>query len=478
MVEVALIYSGSANRVEGGSMRRLVVIGGDAAGMSAASTARRRLGADELEIVVFEQGETTSYAACGIPYWVGDMVATRESLIARTPETFREKQQIDVRIHHRVTAIDTNKKTVTATDLDSGQDVTVTYDDLLIATGASPIVPPIDGIDLPGVHTVKTLPDGASIKAAVKTRAVQTVAVVGAGYIGVEMAEAFKLLGLTVHLIDAAPTPLMRLDASLGQMVATQMAKAGINVVFDAPVTGFRAGDDGHVAAVLTKQGEIACDLVVLGLGVKPNSQLAADAGVPLAENGGILTDETQRTPVEGVWAAGDCTAQIHRVSGERVAIALGTVANKQGRCAGTNLAGGTAVFPGVLGTAVTRVLDTEIGMTGLSLDQAVKAGFAAVAVNVTAASRAHYYPGGEDMTVRLVAEVGSGRLLGAEIVGGDAAAKRIDTLATAIWNDMTALEVSDLDLSYAPPFSPVYDPVLQAARVMAGKIESLGGAA
>lgn len=453
-------------------MQRLVVIGGDAAGMSAASTARRLLGADTLEIVVFEQGATTSYAACGIPYWVADVVTSGDALIARAPDVFRDKQQIDVRINHRVVAIDTDAKTVTATDLANATDVTLAYDELLIATGASSIVPPIDGIDLPGVYTVKTLPDGAAIRSAIDERDVKTVAVVGAGYIGVEMAEAFVLRGFDVHLIDAAPTPLVRLDPSLGALVASSMSEAGIHVLLDAPVTGFVAGDDGHVAKVVTGNGEVACDLVVLGLGVKPNSQLAVEAGIPVADNGGIITDKMQRTSVASVWAAGDCTAQMHRVSGERVAIALGTVANKQGRCAGTNLGGGTAVFPGVLGTAVTRVLDTEIGMTGLSLEQAKAAGFTAVAVNVTANSRAHYYPGGDDMTVRLVAEAGTGRLLGAEIVGGDAAAKRIDTLATAIWNDMTALELSDLDLSYAPPFSPVYDPVLQAARVMAGMIE------
>jgi len=464
------------NRVKEPKLRRLVVIGGDAAGMSAASTARRLLDADALEIVVFEQGAITSYAACGIPYWVADVVDSREALIARTPETFRDKQQIDVRVNHRVVAIDTDAQTVTATDLANATDVTVTYDELMIATGATPIVPPIDGIDLPGVYPVKTLPDGALIRAAIKDRHAKTVAVVGGGYIGIEMAEAFVLRGLTVHVIDAAPTPLLRLDSSLGEMVAKSMSDAGIHLLLDAPVTGFVAGDGGHVAKVVTDKGEVACDLVVLGLGVKPNSQLAQAAGIPVADNGGIITDATQRTPVANVWAAGDCTAQIHRVSGERVAIALGTVANKQGRCAGTNLAGGTAVFPGVLGTAVTKVLDTEIGMTGLSLEQAETAGFAAVAVNVNANSRAEYYPGGEEMTVRLVAERGTGRLLGAEIVGGDAAAKRIDTLATAIWNDMSALEVSDLDLSYAPPFSPVYDPVLQAARVMAGIISRGAG--
>jgi len=453
-------------------MTRLVVVGGDAAGMSAASTARRLKGADTLDIVVFEQGETTSYAACGIPYWVADLVESEEALIARAPDVFRDKQQIDVRIGHRVTAIDTAHQTVTARDLVNGTDVTVAYDELLVATGASPIVPPIDGVDLPGVFSVKTLPDGAAIRNALESRNVETVAVVGAGYIGIEMAEAFVMRGLTVHLIDLADTPLMRLDASLGAMVADSMRAAGINVHLGSGVTGFVAGPDGYVCQVTTADAVIDCDLVVLGLGVKPNSGLAKDAGVAVAANGGIVTDERQRTDVAHVWAAGDCTSQTHKVSGLPVAIALGTVANKQGRCAGTNLGGGHATFPGVLGTAVTRVLDTEIGMTGLSLEQAKDAGFAAVAVNVDALSRANYFPGSEEMTVRLVADETTGRLLGAEIVGGEASAKRIDTLATAIWNEMTAQELSDLDLSYAPPFSPVYDPVLQAARVMASKLE------
>lgn len=453
-------------------MQKLVVIGGDAAGMSAASTARRLKSAEELDIVVFEQGDTTSYAACGIPYWVADLVTARENLIARAPDVFRDKQQIDVRIRHRATAIDATSKTVTATNLGTGEEVTVAYDDLLIATGASPIVPPIDGVDLPSVYSVKTLPDGDKIRDALATRDVKTVAVVGAGYIGIEMAEAFVLRGFNVELIDAAATPLVRLDETLGQMVADSMRDANIRVTLGQPVTGFRSGPDGFVSHVVTAEQEIACDLVVLGLGVKPNAQLARDAGCQIADNGGIVTDERQETTVPHIYAAGDCTSQTHKVSGLPVAIALGTVANKQGRCAGTNLGGGQARFPGVLGTAVTRVLDVEIGMTGLSLEQAKAAGFDATAVNVTAPSRAHYYPGGEDMTIRLVAEQGTGRLLGAEIVGGDAAAKRIDTLATAIWNNMTAEELSDMDLSYAPPFSPVYDPVLQAARVMASTIE------
>lgn len=452
-------------------MRRLVVIGGDAAGMSAASQARRLKSADELEIVVFEQTMTTSYAACGIPYWVADLVASRDALVARAPEVFRDEQRIDVRLKHRVTAIDTANKTVTATDLATDTQVTESYDDVLIATGASTIRPPLDGVDLPGVYAVKTLDDGEAIRRVLADRDVSTVAVVGAGYIGVEMAEAFHLRGYNVHLIDAAPAPLVRLDESLGAMVADAIVAAGMQLTLGTPVTGFVAGDDGWVSHVATESGEIACDLVVFGLGMKPNSQLGRDAGVAVHDNGGIIVDERMRTNVPHVWAAGDCTAQTHRVSGKPVAFALGTIANKQGRCAGTNLGGGDATFPGVLGSAVTRVLDTEIGMTGLSLTQALSDGFDAVAVNVVAPSRAHYYPGGEEMTIRLVADRSTGRLLGAEIVGGESSAKRIDTFATAIWNQMTAEAMSDLDLSYAPPFSPVYDPVLQAARVMASTI-------
>jgi len=449
--------------------RRLLVIGGDAAGMSAASQARRLLGPDELAITVVERGDTTSYAACGIPYWVAGLVEERSHLIARRAEVFREKQHIDVRLHHEATEIDTDARTVAVRDLDAGTELTLGYDDLLIATGAQQVPPPVDGLDTPGVSGVQTLADGQRILDAMAERSPRHAVVVGGGYIGLEMAEAMQLRGLEVTLIDLAPQPMTTLEPELGARIADEMRAMGIDLRLGTPLTGIEAGADGWVRAVSTPDGSIDTDLVVFGTGVRPRSALAQAAGIPIGPSGGIVTDDRQATPAAGVWAAGDCAETTHRVSGLPVSFALGTVANKQGRIAGLNLGGAEGRFPGVLGTAVTKIHDLEIARTGLGVREAEAAGLRPVVSSITAGTRAHYYPDGTDMTVLLVVESGTGRLLGGQIVGGPGAGKRIDTLAAALWNGMLVEDLVQMDLAYAPPFSPVWDPVLTAARRAAG---------
>jgi NADPH-dependent 2,4-dienoyl-CoA reductase/sulfur reductase-like enzyme len=445
--------------------RKLLVIGGDAAGMSAASQARRLLSPDQLAITVVERGSTTSYAACGIPYWVAGLVEQREDLIARRAEVFRDKQHIDVRLHHEATAIDTAARTVTVIDLDGDTRLTLPYDDLLIATGAQPVPPPVDGLDTPGVFGVQTLEDGQRILDAMADRSPRRAVVVGGGYIGLEMAEALQLRGLDVTLVDLAPQPMTTLESELGEHIADAMRDMGIDLRLSTPLTGIEAGDDGWVRAVSTPAGQLEADLVVLGTGTRPRSDLAAAAGIPLGPSRGIVTDAHQRTPVDGVWAAGDCSETTHRVSGLPVSFALGTIANKQGRIAGLNLGGTDATFPGVLGTAVTKIHDLEIARTGLSLREATEAGLSAVVTSITSGTRAHYYPESSPMTVLLLTEQDTGRLLGGQIVGGPGAGKRIDVLATALWNGMLVEDLVQMDLAYAPPFSPVWDPVLTAAR-------------
>jgi NADPH-dependent 2,4-dienoyl-CoA reductase/sulfur reductase-like enzyme len=450
-------------------MRRLLVIGGDAAGMSAASQARRLVGEDELAITVVERGETTSYAACGIPYWVGGLVASREQLIARRAEVFRDKQQIDVHLHHEAVAIDTDARSVSVHDLTTGTMAELGYDELLIATGAQPVPPPIEGLDTPGVFGVQILADGQRILDALSERSPEHAIVVGGGYIGLEMAEALQMRGLRVTLIDLAPNPMATLEPELGARIAQEMREMGIELLLGTPLTGIVAGDDGWVRAIVTPDGEIATDLVVLGTGTRPRSDLAEAAGIPIGPSRGIITDSQQRTPVAGVWSAGDCAQTTHRVSGAPVSFALGTIANKQGRIAGLNLGGAQASFPGVLGTAVTRINHLEIARTGLSMREAEAAGLEAIATSIDASTRAHYYPDSAQMTVLLVTEVGTGRLLGGQIVGGPESGKRIDVLAAALWNGMSVEDMVQMDLAYAPPFSPVWDPVLTAARRAAG---------
>ncbi|MFL6138448.1 MAG: FAD-dependent oxidoreductase [Frankiaceae bacterium] len=445
-------------------VERLVVVGGDAAGMSAASQARRRRGPDDLAITAFERGRWVSYSACGIPYWVGDVVDGPEALIARDVETFRRDHAVDVRLRSEVVGIDLDRRVVEVLDLEEGRSYQEPFDQLVVATGAVPVRPDLPGIDATRIFGVQVLDDGVAVRRAVDDGARRAV-VVGGGYIGIEMAEALVMQGLEVSLVDKAPAPMTTLDPDMGRMVHEAMTGMGIGVHVGEAITGFETRPDGSVGAVVTAERTLPADLVVLGLGVRPNTEVAERAGIPVGGSRGICTDLRMRTRVDGVWAAGDCVESYHLVSRRPVHVPLGTHANKQGRVAGINLGGGYATFPGVVGTAVSKVCSLEIARTGLREDECEAAGFRYVTVTVESTTRAGYYPGAQPVTVKLIAEKRSGRLLGAQIVGRESAAKRIDALAVALWNEMTVEEMTGLDLSYAPPFSPVWDPVLIAAR-------------
>ena len=451
---------------------RLVVVGGDAAGMSAASQARRRRTPDDLEIVAFERGNYTSYSACGIPYFVGNTVGELESLIARSPETFRDKFSIEARLRHEVTEIDVDRRAVRVRGLAAGGgERWEGFEQLVIATGAVPARPGIPGIDAAGVFGVQTLDDGLAVRSALDDGQPRTAVVVGAGYIGLEMAEALVHRGLQVSLVERSPQPMATLDEDMGSPLADAMRHIGISLHLGESVVGFET-KDGHVSAVVTDAGILPADLVVLGLGVRPNAELAQAAGIGTGTTGGVVTDRRMRTRLDGIWAAGDCVETFHRISRRGVHIALGTHANKQGRVAGINIGGGYATFPGVLGTAVTKICGIEVARTGLGEREAAQAGFGYEATVVDSTTRAGYYPGAQKIKTKIIAECRSGKLLGAQIVGAENAAKRIDALAVALWNEMTVEEMSGLDLSYAPPFSPVWDPVLIAARKAAEAIE------
>ncbi|MBM0238504.1 FAD-dependent oxidoreductase [Micromonospora sp. ATA32] len=446
--------------------QRLIVVGGDAAGMAAASQARRRRGRADLEIVAFERGHFTSYSACGIPYWISGVVPGRDQLIARDPATFRESFDVDVRLRHEVTGIDLDRREVVARDLDGDREVREGFDTLVYAAGAVPVTPSFARTDAMGVFGMQTLDDGEALRDWLESEPrPRHAVVVGGGYIGVEMAEALIQRGLVVTLVERADQPMSTVDADMAELVAEAMRGVGITIRTGLAVTGLQERD-GRVTAVVTAEGPIPADVVVLGLGVRPNTALAEAAGLPLGPTGGIRVDRRMRVPgMPDVWAAGDCVESLHRVSGMPVHVPLGTHANKQGRIAGINIGGGYATFPGVIGTAVTKVCDLEVGRTGLRERDATAAGFEFVSVVAESTSRAGYYPGARPMTVKLIAERTSGRLLGAQIVGRSEAAKRIDTLAVALWNGMTVDEMTALDLGYAPPYAPVWDPVLVAAR-------------
>lgn len=451
---------------------RLIVVGGDAAGMSAASQARRRRGPAELGIVAFERGDYTSYSACGIPYFVADTVTELDKLIARKPEVFREKQSIDVRMRHEVVSMDLDKRTVTARSLEDGSEVVEGFDLLMIATGGSPLRPPLDGVDAAGIFGVQTLNDGVLVREVVEDEQPKHAVVVGGGYIGLEMAEAFVVRGMDVSLVEAGPQPMGTLDPDMGELVADAMRKMDIDVYTNERVTGFGKNDAGHVTSVSTDKRELHADIVILGLGTRPNVELAESAGVEIGPSGGIAVDQQMQTSVEGVWSAGDCAEKLHRVSRKPVSIALGTHANKEGRVAGINIGGGYATFPGVVGTAVCKVCDVEVARTGLKETEAADAGFDYLTSSIDSTTRAGYFPGAAPIRTKMVVEKRSGRLLGAQIVGKEGAAKRIDAIATALWNEMAVDHMLNMDLSYAPPFAPVWDPVLIAARKAWEKVE------
>ena len=451
---------------------RLVVIGGDAAGMSAASQARKLRGPEDLEIVAFERGHYTSYSACGIPYLVGEVVDDLDGLIVRKPEEFRSRQSIDARIRHEVTGIDLGSRRLHVRDLDQGSDLVESFDQLLVATGAVPIRPPLPGVDATGVFGVQVLDDAVAIESYIETEKPKRAVIVGGGYIGLEMAEAFVMRGLQVTVVELAPQPLSALDPDMGELVTKALEKLGITVKTGEGVTAFESSD-GKVARVVTDSGELDADIVVLGLGTRPNADLADRAGIPVGPSGGIKVDPRMQTEIEGVWAAGDCAEKFHRVSRQPVAIALGTHANKEGRAAGINIGGGYETFPGVVGTAVTKVCGMEVARTGLKESEAAEAGFEFLTATTDSTTRAGYFPGASDIKTKLIVENRSGRLLGAQILGEEGAAKRIDVLATALWNEMTVDEMLNMDLSYAPPFAPVWDPVLIAARKAWEKVEA-----
>jgi len=443
---------------------RLVVIGGDAGGMAAAASARRQ--DPSLDVVALEQGRWTSYSACGIPYLVGGEVKALEDLVVRRPQELRDRLGIDVRMRCEAKAIDLDAGKVEVRNHEQNRSFQLGFDLLHLGTGASPLRPPLPGIELPFVAGVQTLDDAANLLRHLNhapswaPAGIRRVVVVGAGYIGLEVAEAFVRRQASVTVVTNTPEVMTTLDPDMGAHVSAALRGLGITVRCGVEVTGFEAG------SVMTASGAIPADLVVLGMGVTPNAQLAEAAGLERGVAGAIRVDRRQRTSHEVVYAAGDCCTSTHMVSGREVYVALGTVTNKQARVAGTNLGGGYATFSGVLGTAVTKVCALEVGRSGLSESEAAGAGFSAVTATIESTTTAGYLQAAGRLRVKVVAERGTGRLLGAQIVGqGPGAAKRIDVVATALTAGMSCSDVAELDLGYAPPFSPLWDPVAIAAR-------------
>ncbi len=426
---------------------RLVVIGGVAAGLSAATRARRI--DPRLEIVVLEKGETVSYAACGLPYFLEGRVRSLDELIVYPAEYFRRHRNINVRTGACVASIAHPHRQVV---LAGGE--RIPYDRLVIATGARPDRGGISGADQPHVFTLQTLEDARRIKEFLETRHPRRAAVIGAGYLGLEMVEVLRANGLGVTLFQADGSLLGRADATLSKALLARLAR--FRVEFRPHETVSTIGPDNV--------NGVAADIVVITTGFKPNVELAADAGVEIGRTGAIRVNERMETNLHGVYAAGDCAEVLHRVTGRAAYIPLGTTANKMGRVAGANAAGRRERFAGVVGTTIVRVCGLGVGVTGLSASQARAEGFDAVAATIEAPVRPRYF-GGRPVTVELVAERRSGRLLGGLILGEEGVAGRVNVVAAALQSQMRVEEFEQLDLAYAPPYASVWDPLLIAAQ-------------
>lgn len=451
-------------------MPRVLVVGGVAAGMSAASQVRRRK--PDWEVVVLERGPHVSYGACGLPYNIADPRRSVEDLVVLTAEEARRTRGITVRAGHEVTALETASRTLRVRDLADCRDHELTYDALVLATGASPVRPEIPGLDLPGVFFLRDLRDGAAVKAHLAAARPGRAVVVGGGYVGLEMAEAFAARGLSVTVLEKLDQLAPGHAPEIARLVRAELAAKGVTVHTGASVLAVEgrsfADDarDGDRLRVQADVGVFPAGLVLVSVGVRPNVALARAAGLAIGETGAVAVDASMRTSAPAVFAAGDCAEALHLVTGRPAWIPLGTTANKQGKVAGANAAGGSESFGGIVGTAVFRVFELEVGRTGLCPAGARRAGLDAVAVASTHRSRGHAFPGGSEVTTVLVVERGTGRLLGAQVAGREGVKGRVDVLATALLARMTLEQVEGLDLAYAPPLAPVHDPILIAASV------------
>jgi NADPH-dependent 2,4-dienoyl-CoA reductase/sulfur reductase-like enzyme len=381
-----------------------------------------------------------------------------------TPEEFKTDYGIDARVLHEVEEIDPKNRRVLVNCLQSKKGWWESYDHLLIATGALPFCPKVPGWEAGGIFGLHSLQSGLVVRTFVDTEAPKKAVVIGGGYIGLEMAEALTMRGLDVSLVDRGVQVMNTLDPDMGSLVSDALVEAGVKLYREEALEAFEVAD-GRVKAVVTNKRTLAADMVILGLGVRPNTELAAKAEIPLGVRNAIRVNDRMQTAIDSIWAAGDCVESHHLVSRRFVNIALGTIANKQGRVAGINLGGGYATFPGVVGTAASKICKWEVARTGLNESEIRETGLEFVTARIESTTRASYYPNAGPITVKILAEKGSGRLLGAQIVGIEGAAKRIDIFATALHAGMSVQEMINLDLSYAPPYSNAWDPVLIAVR-------------
>jgi NADPH-dependent 2,4-dienoyl-CoA reductase/sulfur reductase-like enzyme/rhodanese-related sulfurtransferase len=448
--------------------KRLLVIGGVAAGPKAAAKARRC--DPEMEITLYQEEDDISYAGCGLPYYISGVIQERDDLISRTPGKF-VLEGIKILKNRRIEKIDIPNRSVSGRKIGSGETFTDHFDRLVIATGAYAIRPKIEGVDLANVFYLRSIFDADAIFEKIRAENIRNAVIAGGGYIGLEMAESLVRLGKNVTIVELASQILTLFDEDFAAILRQYLEKKGVKIFTSEGIKALR-GRDGKVTHVQTAARELEADVVLMSLGISPQIELAKLTGLRIGETGAIWVNEKMETSAEGVYAAGDCAETTHLITGERVWVPLGSTANKQGRVVGTNVCGGSATFPGVMGTTVFKAFEFNVAKTGLNMREAEKEGFHPVQAIVRGFDRAHYYPGRKESTLKVIADKETGRILGGQAVGEGPSDKFIDILAMALHGKMTCRELANVDLAYAPPFSPVLSPVIVAANVLSNKLE------
>ncbi|MCY2926600.1 MAG: FAD-dependent oxidoreductase, partial [Planctomycetota bacterium] len=424
--------------------KRMVIIGGVAGGASCAARARRL--SEDAEIVLIERGEYVSFANCGMPYHIGGAIVERSRLLVQTPTGLKNRYRLDVRVRTEALAIDRANKTVTLRDLATGREYAEPYDVLVLSPGAEPVRPPIPGADTEGVMTLRSMKDMDAIGALLDRRKPEHALIVGGGYIGLEMAEALRQRGLGVTLVELANQVFGAADREMAVPVQEELTRHGVRVLLETSVAGIAPAGDG-ISVTLSTGEVVACGLVLLAIGVKPEVGLARQAGLAIGATGGIVVDEHMRTGDASIYAVGDAVEVSQLVGGGKALIPLAGPANRQGRIAADNAFGRTSVYRSTQGTAICKIFDLCLGMTGLSEKLLVRAGCAYEKIYVHPASHAGYYPGAAQMTLKLLFDPGDGKILGAQAVGGEGVDKRIDVLAVAIRAGLTVRDLKDLEL-------------------------------
>ena len=454
----------------------IVIIGGTACGPKAAARARRC--DPQARITLIEQGKNLSTATCGLPYYVSGVIDKQSDLLGRTPEYFREVMNLEVLISTQATAIDHKAHKVELLNLETNHTSAINYDKLVIATGSIPAVPDLAGKDLGGIFTLTKIEDASAIRKSVSSHEIEKAVIIGAGLIGLEMAEALVSRRLKVTVVEALDWVLPTLlDFEVAAYLAKHLLAKGVNLLFGQRVLGFEGDERGWVRRVITQDSQLEVGLVLLAIGAKPNIRLAQEAGLTIGATGGISVNQYLQTGDPDIYAGGDCVENVNLITHEKVLAPLGSTANKHGRVIGSNVTGGQETFPGVLGTAIAKVFDYNVGRVGLSQLQAQKVGYDVVTALVPSYEHVTYYPKGKEILVKLIADKTNNKLLGGQVAGPGEAAKRIDVLATALSFRATVDDLANLDLAYAPPYNSALDPLHNAANVIRNKQSGLARA-